>query len=59
MVIEITEKEKELLISEIEAKVLPDLRCQIGSRVRKEIRDELKKEKVLLVSIVEKLRAAC
>jgi len=58
MKVELNEQEKELLISEIEVKVLPELRCQIGSRVRKEIRDDLKQDKIALVSIVERLKAA-
>ena len=58
MMLEINEQEKELLISQLEIMVLPELRCQIGSRVRKEIRDDLKKDKSTLVSIVEKLKAS-
>jgi len=56
--LEINEQEKEVLISQIEVMVLPELRCQIGSRVPKDIRDDLKKDKMTLVSIVEKLKAS-
>jgi hypothetical protein len=59
MIVELNEQEKDLLISEIEVNVLPELRCQIGSGVRKEIRDDLKLDKVTLIRIVEKLKAAC
>ena len=58
MILEINEQEKEILISQIEVMVLPELRCQIGSRVPKDIRDDLKKDKMTLVSIVEKLKAS-
>ena len=58
MMLEINEQEKEVLISQIEVMVLPELRCQIGSRVPKDIRDDLKKDKMTLVSIVEKLKAS-
>ncbi|HUK99998.1 MAG TPA: hypothetical protein VLX29_04005 [Nitrospirota bacterium] len=59
MMLVLNEQEKELLISEIEVKVLPDLRCQIGSRVPKEIRDDLKRDKDILLRIVEKLKTSC
>jgi DNA-binding MarR family transcriptional regulator len=58
MMLEINEQEKEILISQLEVMVLPELRCQIGSRVPKDIRDDLKKDKMMLVSIVEKLKAS-
>ena len=58
MIVELDQQEKDLLISEIEVMVLPELRCQIGSRVRKEIRDDLKKDKDSLISIVKRLKAA-
>jgi hypothetical protein len=58
MMLEINEQEKEVLISQLEVMVLPELRCQIGSRVPKDIRDDLKKDKMMLVSIVEKLKAS-
>jgi len=58
MIVELDQQEKDLLISEIEVMVLPELRCQIGSRVPKEIRDDLKKDKDSLISIVERLKAA-
>jgi DNA-binding MarR family transcriptional regulator len=56
--LEINEQEKEVLISQLEVMVLPELRCQIGSRVPKDIRDDLKKDKMTLVNIVEKLKAS-
>jgi len=56
MMIELNDKERELLVQQIEVMILPELRCQIGSRVRKELRDELKHEKVVLTQILEKLK---
>jgi len=57
MVVEFNHTERELLISQLEVMILPELRCQIGSRIRKELRDELKKDKVMLTEILEKLKA--
>lgn len=57
MVVEFNHTERELLISQLEVMILPELRCQIGSGIRKELRDELKKDKVMLTEILEKLKA--
>jgi hypothetical protein len=57
MVFELNDTEKELLISQIEVMILPELRCQIGSGIRKVLRDELKKDKIALTNILEKLKA--
>jgi|APDOM4702015191_1054821.scaffolds.fasta_scaffold1103242_1 hypothetical protein len=58
MVVELNHTERELLITQLEVMILPELRCQIGSGVRKELRDEMKKEKVALTDILQKLKAA-
>jgi len=58
MMIELNDNERELLVHQIEVMILPELRCQIGSRVRKELRDEMKQEKVVLTQILEKLKGA-
>jgi len=57
MVVEFNHTERELLISQLEVMILPELRCQIGSGIRKELRDELKKDKLMLTEILEKLKA--
>jgi hypothetical protein len=56
MVIELNIQERNFLIDQLEVMILPELRCQIGSGIRKELRDDLKKEKEILVNIIEKLR---
>jgi len=56
MVVELTVQEKNLLINHLEDMILPELRCQIGSRGRKDLRDVLKKEKETLINIIEKLK---
>jgi len=58
MIIELNDKERDLLVQQIEVMILPELRCQIGSRVRKELRDEMKHEKVVLTQILVKLKGA-
>jgi len=58
MMIELNDNERELLVHQIEVMILPELRCQIGSGVRKELRDEMKHEKVVLTQILEKLKGA-
>jgi hypothetical protein len=56
MVIELNIQERNFLIDQLEVMILPELRCQIGSGIRKELRDDLKKEKEILVNIIEKLK---
>lgn len=56
MVIELNAQERNFLIDQLEVMILPELRCQIGSGIRKELRDDLKKEKEILVNIIEKLK---
>ena len=56
MVVELTVQERNLLINQLEDMILPELRCQIGSGIRKDLRDVLKKEKETLINIVEKLK---
>jgi hypothetical protein len=58
MVVELNHLERDFLINQLEVMILPELRCQIGSGVRKELRDELKKEKAALVEILQKLKSA-
>lgn len=58
MVVDLNHTERDILITQLEVMILPELRCQIGSGVRKELRDEMKKEKVALTEILGKLKAA-
>jgi len=56
MGIELNVQERDLLINQLEDMILPELRCQIGSGVRKDLRDVLKKEKEMLINIIDKLK---
>ncbi len=59
MTIELNSKEKELLISELERTAIPDLRILIASgSMRKNSREELKQEEVVLKGLLEKIRLA-
>ncbi len=57
MNVEFEPKERDLLITELES-ILPELRGIIASGVRKDLRDEMKKDKVILYTILEKLKQA-
>jgi len=56
MGIDLTVQERNLLVNQLEDLILPELRCQIGSGIRKDLRDVLKKEKEILMNIIEKLK---
>jgi len=51
-------KEKELLVNELEETTIPDLRVMIASGMKKELRDELKQDEVVLKGLLEKLKIA-
>ncbi len=57
MKLDLDPKEIDLLISELEA-IIPELRGVIASGVKKDLKDELKKDKLMLMDILEKLRKA-
>jgi len=58
MVIDLNKKEKELLITELEETTIPELRGVIASGMRKNLRDELKEDEVVLKGLLEKLKIA-
>jgi hypothetical protein len=58
MVIELNPKEIDLLVTQLEVMIIPELRCEIASGMPKALSDELKREKVALTQILEKLKAA-
>jgi len=58
MVVELNYKERDLLVTQLEVMIIPELRCEIASGMPKELRDELKREKIVLTHIVEKLKNA-
>ncbi len=57
MNVEFEPKERDLLVTELES-ILPELRGMIASGIRKDLRDDMKKDKVVLYSILEKLKKA-
>jgi len=58
MVVELNHRERDLLVTQLEVMIIPELRCEIASGMPKELRDELKREKATLTQIVEKLKTA-
>ncbi len=58
MMVDLNLKEKELLIAELEKTTIPDLRVLIASKLRKNSRDEMKEDEVVLKGLLEKLKKA-
>ena len=59
MIINLEKKERDLLVTELEKTAIPQLRELIASgSMRKESRDEMKEEEVVLKTLVEKLKKA-
>ncbi len=58
MVVNIDKTELDLLVNELEGSTIPDLRFMIASGMRKNLRDELKKDEVALKSLLLKLKTA-
>ena len=57
MKLELKLKERDLLVTELES-IIPELRGIIASGGRKEHRDEIRKDKEVLMKILEKLKKA-
>lgn len=55
MVVELEPKEIDMLVCELES-IIPELRGLIASGMRKDLRDDLKKDKFALMEILEKLK---
>jgi len=58
MIIDLNKKEQELLITELEKSTIPELRGLISHGMKKESRDELKADEVVLKELLEKLKKA-
>jgi len=59
MIIELTMKERDLLIEELEKTTIPEIRELIASgSLRKKGREELKGDEIILKGMVEKLKKA-
>ena len=59
MIVNLEEKERKLLVTELEGTAIPQIRELIASgSMRKNSRDELKEEEAALKVLVEKLKKA-
>lgn len=58
MVINLDPKERELLVIELEKTIIPELRGEIASGMRKDLREELKRDEEAFKHILEKLKMA-
>ncbi len=58
MMVDLNMKEKELLISELETTAIPEIRVLIASKMRKNSREELKQDEVVLKGLLDKLKKA-
>ena len=58
MTLELNLDERDLLANELERNVIPELRGEIGSGMRKTLREDLKRDETLLKEILLKLKKA-
>ncbi len=57
MKLDLKPQERDLLVTELES-IIPELRGVIASGVQKDLRDEMKKDKEMLIEILDKLKKA-
>lgn len=58
MIIYLEKRERELLVQELEETAIPQIRELVASGMRKNNRDELKKDEAVLKTVLEKLKMA-
>jgi hypothetical protein len=58
MIINLEEKERDLLVNELEGTTIPQIRELVASGMRKISRDELKEDEAVLKGVLEKLKKA-
>jgi hypothetical protein len=58
MIVDLEKRERDLLITELEDTTIPQLRELVASGMRKENRDELEEDEVVLKTVLEKLKKA-
>ncbi len=59
MIVDLDNKERDLLVTELEKSTIPEIRELIASgSLRKKSRDELKEDEAVLKTLLEKLRKA-
>jgi hypothetical protein len=58
MIVNVDKNERDLLVTELEKSIIPELRGLIASGMRKRSRDELKQDEATLKNVLEKLKMA-
>ncbi len=58
MIIDIKPAERDLLITELETNIIPELRAEVTSGGRKSFRDILKKDEEMFKELLNKLKMA-
>ncbi len=58
MVIDLSNDERDLLATELERSIIPELRGEIASGMRKALREDMKKDEEAFKGILQKLRKA-
>lgn len=58
MLVNLEKKERDLLVTELEKSIIPELRGIIASGLRKDDRDDLKEDEAALKNVLEKLKLA-
>lgn len=58
MIVNLDTRERELLVAELEGTTIPQIRELVASGMRKNSRDELKVDEVVLKGLLEKLKKA-
>lgn len=58
MIVNLDKKERDLLVTELEKSIIPELRGVIASGMKKVDRDELKEDEEVLKRALEKLKMA-
>lgn len=58
VIVNLEKKERDLLVEELEASAIPNIRELIASGMRKKSRDELKEDEVVLKTVLDRLKKA-
>ena len=58
MIVNVDKNERDLLVTELEKSIIPELRGLIASGMRKRSTDELKQDEATLKNVLEKLKMA-
>ena len=58
MIIDLKKEERDLLVTELEMNIIPELRAEVSSGGRKAFRDYLKKDEEVFKELLSKLKMA-